>query len=186
MPGSEKPQAFFMKILEKEFEPYLDETLIQQRIKQMASDIDKDYQGRNPLFISVLKGAYIFTSDLLRALTIPHEVTFIQLSSYQGTASTGSVRQKIGLDQDLRGRNVIILDDIVDTGLTSEHLINQLNDLSPSSVEFGALLLKEEIFKERFPIRYVGFRVENKFLVGYGMDYNEFGRNLPSIYKIVD
>jgi len=165
------------------FEIYLDQDRIRTRIEELGIEISKDYKGKNPLFISVLNGSFVFAADLLRKIDIESEISFVKLSSYKGVQSTGVILEKIGLQQDLEGRHVIILDDIVDTGLTAKFLKDMLSENNSKSVEIASLLVKTEIFKNRYQIRYIGFQVENKFLVGYGMDYDEQGRNLPSIYK---
>jgi len=172
-----------MEVSGKQFEIYLDKDQIQIRIDELGLEISKDYEGKNPLFISVLNGSFIFTADLLRKIDIPSEVSFVKLSSYEGDQSTGVILEKIGLEQDLKGRHIIILDDIVDTGLTAKFLKDMLWESKPTTIEIASLLVKSDIFKNRYQIKYIGFQVENKFLVGYGMDYNEHGRNLPSIYK---
>ncbi len=172
-----------MEILGKEFEIYLDQDRIKARIEELGVEISRDYKGKNPLFISVLNGSFIFSADLLRKINIASEVSFVKLSSYEGDQSSGVILEKIGLNQPLEGRNVIILDDIVDTGLTAKFLKDKLSESKPQSIEIVSLLVKTDIFQDRYQIKYIGFQVENKFLVGYGMDYNEQGRNLPSIYK---
>lgn len=175
-----------MRILDKYFDLYIPEEKIASRVRQLGEKISEDYLNKDPIFVSILKGAFIFTSDLMKSMGGEPEVSFYQVSSYQGTKSTGKVEEKIRLDTDLENRHIIVLDDIVDTGLTCEYLKSQFLKFNPASIEFAAFLLKPEVFKGRFPIKYVGFEVENRFLVGYGMDYNEKGRNLSAIYKIRD
>ncbi|MDH3709583.1 MAG: hypoxanthine phosphoribosyltransferase [Cyclobacteriaceae bacterium] len=173
-----------MKVHDKEFEVFINYQDILDNIKSMAYQINEDYQGRSPLFIGVLNGVFMFAADLMKEITVPSEISFIKLASYQDLASTGQVKELIGLKEDLSGKDVIIMEDIVDTGETMHHLWQQLKALEPRSVEIATLLLKVDVFKKDIPLKYVGFKIPEKFVIGYGLDYNGHGRNLKDIYQI--
>jgi hypoxanthine phosphoribosyltransferase len=169
---------------DKMFVSYITAAEISRRVKEMATAIMEDMSGRNPLFLSVLNGSFIFAADLLRAMPIPLEVSFVKLASYCGTGSTGAVRRLIGLDETLIGRTVVIVEDIVDTGITMDNLIGDLSKLHPEEIRIATLLFKEEAFIRDFPIDYCGFTISNQFVVGYGLDYNGHGRNYSDIYTL--
>lgn len=171
------------KIHDKTFEIFIPSEQIADRVRSVAEAINHDYASHQPLFISVLNGAFMFTSDLIKYLRFFPEVSFIKFASYSGMASTGNIKQLIGLNEDLQGRDVVIVEDIIDTGLTMEQIITQVKAKKPKSVRVATLLFKPEPFKGDFKIDYVGFEIPNKFVVGYGMDYNGIGRNLPDIYQ---
>jgi hypoxanthine phosphoribosyltransferase len=171
-------------IHDKHFVPYLSADRIQQRIAEMAADISRDLQHRQPLLLSVLNGSFIFAADLMKSITIPAEISFVKLASYHGTGSTGTVKQLIGLDEQLQGRCVLIVEDIIDTGITMEYLLKELASHKPGEVRIASLLFKPDAFIRDFPIDYCGFSIPNDFIVGYGLDYNGLGRNYPDIYTI--
>jgi hypoxanthine phosphoribosyltransferase len=171
-----------MKILDLEFKHYKNSDEIRQAIKTLARQLDQDYVNRDPLFLVILNGAFIFAADLLRELKIPAEISFIKLSSYKKISSSGRVKELIGLNNPIFNRNIIILEDIIDTGLTLQYTIETLKDLGAASIEVVALFLKPESFKKNIDIRYVGFEIPGNFIVGYGMDYQGFGRNLKDVY----
>jgi hypoxanthine phosphoribosyltransferase len=173
-----------MIINEKEFVPYLEEEVIRERCAVLAEEIAKQYRDKNPLFLSVLNGSFIFTADLIRCFDFSLEVSFIQLSSYEKTQSSGLVRETIGMPSHIRGRHVIILEDIVDTGNTLQFLIQKLKGFEVSSVAIAAMFLKPDVFKNRFLVQYVGFNIPNNFVVGYGLDYDGYGRNLKGLYQL--
>lgn len=176
-------QGFFMlKLHDKEFRPYINEKDIREKLKSIALEIDKDYPDSIPIFISILNGAYIFTGDLLRTLEIEAEISFIKVRSYDGMNSSGKVTELIGFEQDLKGRDVIIIDDIVDSGLTMQDIIGKVSEMNPNSIKVCTMLFKKDAFKGNFKIDYYGFEIENKFVVGYGLDYNGLGRNYNDIY----
>ena len=174
-----------IKVHDKYFIPFLSETEIQKKIKELGLQISKDYDGKKPLFIAILNGSFMFAADLFKYLTINSEISFIKLASYRGMKSTGNVITSIGLDADLFGKDVIIIEDIVDTGKTLYNFLPKLNDHHPSSLKIAALLHKPEA--TRFPLNldYVGFSIPDKFVVGYGLDYDGLGRNLKEIYQVV-
>ena len=159
---------------------------IQQRVAELAADINKDYAGNQPLVLSLLKGSFVFTADLARHMSCPMEIEFVRYSSYSGTSSTGVVTEVIGLTTSVEGRDVLIVEDIVDSGLTILSALESLKKKSPKSIRVASLLLKPDALKFDVPIDYIGFRIPNDFIVGYGLDYNEFGRDLPGIYRLVD
>jgi hypoxanthine phosphoribosyltransferase len=171
-------------VRDKTFRTYLSEKDIQQRVVQMAEAINKDYKDKKPLFIGILNGAFMFASDLFRLLTIEAEITFIKLASYKGMKSTGNVVTSIGLDHDLYGRDVVIIEDIIDTGKTLHKFLPQLHHQQPASLKIAVLLHKPEALLFPLNIDYVGFSIPNKFVVGYGLDYNGLGRNLKEIYQL--
>ncbi len=173
-----------IKILDKEFVPYLSETEIDSAVEKVARQINADYQGKNPLFLVVLNGAFMFASDLLKKVDIPCEVSFVKLSSYQGTASTHTVRELIGLDHSIKDRDIIVVEDIIDTGITMAATLPGLRNFQAKSVRLATLLHKPDAFLKDFEIAYIGIKIPNKFVVGYGLDYDGYGRNLKEIYQI--
>jgi len=175
-----------IRVHDKDFEPYLPAESITAKIQGIASQIDRDYAGKKPLFVAILNGSFMFASDLFKAISIEAEICFIKLASYKGTKSSGQVITAIGLDTDLHGRNVIILEDIVDTGKTLSEFLPQLEHQQPASLKIAALLHKPEATVYPITVDYLGFSVPNKFLLGYGLDYDGLGRNIPSIYKLVE
>jgi len=175
-----------VKLLDKEFQISISADTINQSIEKLAERINIDYKGKNPLFIIVLNGAFMFASDLLKMVTIDCEITFVKLSSYVGTKSTHAVRELIGLDESLEGRSVIIVEDIIDTGITMANTIPKLQHLKAADVKIATLLFKPKAFQKDFAIDYIGMEIGNDFIVGYGLDYDGLGRNLPDIYKIVE
>lgn len=173
-----------MIIKDKEFVLYLKEENIKERCFQLAEEIGRQYRGKTPLFLSVLNGSFIFTSDLIRCLDFSLEINFIKLSSYESTQSTGLVKEIIGIPPQIKDRHVIILEDIVDTGNTINYLLQKLKEHSAASIAIAAMFLKPEIFKNKFPVQYVGFEIPDEFVVGYGLDYDGFGRNLKDLYQL--
>jgi hypoxanthine phosphoribosyltransferase len=174
-----------IKLHDKTFELFISAEKINRAIEEMAIKMNSDLAGKNPLFISILNGAFMFTSDLMKKLDFDCNLTFLKLSSYQGTSSTGEVKKLIGLNENIEGRTVIIIEDIVDTGITLEHIMKQLDELKPSEIKIATFLLKPDTFNGRFKPEYIGIEVPNDFIVGYGLDYNELGRNLKDIYVLV-
>ena len=175
-----------VKVRDKEFSLFLTAEDIDKAVDQVAEMINIDMEGRDPLFLCVLNGAFIFASDLLKKVTVDCEISFVKLSSYVGTKSTNTVRELIGLDQVLTDRTVVVIEDIIDTGLTMSYTMEKLRKLGASDVRIATLLFKPEAFKMNYPIDYMGIVIPNDFIVGYGLDYDGFGRNLPDIYKIIE
>ena len=177
--------ATTVTIKDKSFETYLSEETIQSRIKEISEQINIDYKGGKPFFIAILNGSFMFAADLFKHLTVDAEICFIKLASYEGLKSTGNVVTSIGLDDDLFGKEVIIVEDIVDTGKTLHHFLPKLMHQQPKSMRIASLLHKSEATV--YPIKpdYVGFDIPNKFVVGYGLDYDGLGRNLKEIYQLI-
>lgn len=173
-----------LTIRDKSFVPFISAETIQSRIADLADQINRDYVGKQPILIGILNGSVLFAADLLKNLTIPCEISFIRVSSYQQTASTGHLKQILGLSESLAGRDVIIVEDIVDTGLTISDVCEQLNAQQPASLAIATLLLKPDALQKPLDLQYVGFEIENKFVVGYGLDYDGLGRNNPAIYVL--
>jgi len=175
-----------IRVHDKQFEPYLNASTIASRIKEIAGNLNKDYAGKKPLFIAILNGSFMFAADLFKELNIDAEICFIKLASYKGTKSTGHVITAIGLDMDLFGREVVIVEDIVDTGKTLSEFLPQLEHQQPASLKIVALLHKPEATVFPIKIDYLGFSIPNKFVVGYGLDYDGLGRNIPEIFKLIE
>lgn len=175
-----------VKLKDKEFRVSIPQEKIQSAIKEMAKKINNDYKDKEvPLFISILNGSFMFTADLFKYIDFTCEVTFLKLTSYKGTASTGAVRQLIGVNEAIEGRDVIVLEDIVDTGITLEQILGQLKSFEPESVRVASLLFKPEAYQKDLTIDYIGMDIPNDFIVGYGLDYDGLGRNLPDIYTLI-
>jgi len=172
-------------IKDKTFETSIPEAQILERVKAVAERINHDYEGKTPLLLAVLNGAFMFAADLMRELTIPCEISFVKLASYQGTTSTGKIKEVIGINEDLAGRHVIIVEDIVDTGLTMKQMVEQLGTRNPASISICTLLLKPEKVQENLNIKYAAIQIPNDFIVGHGLDYDQLGRNLRDIYTVV-
>ena len=175
-----------VKLHDKRFSVSIGADKIDAAVQQVADKINEDYQGKNPLFLVVLNGAFMFASDLFKKLTIDCEVSFVKLSSYSGTSTTHVVRELIGLDEALTGRDVIVVEDIIDTGITMENTIQKLRHLQAADVKIVTLLYKPFAFQKDYAIDYIGIEIANDFIVGYGLDYDGLGRNLPDIYKIIE
>ncbi len=173
-----------IQVLDKTFVPYLEEAVIQTKISELAAQLNKDYAGKRPLFLSILNGSFLFTADLFKQITIEAEVSFIKLASYKGTSSTGNVITAIGLDINVKDRHIIILEDIIDTGKTLHHYLPQLDSMQPASVKIAVLLDKKEALQYPVNIDYSCFEIPNKFVVGYGLDYDGLGRNSKDIYQL--
>ena len=173
-----------IQVLDKTFEPYLKEAAIQEKITELAAQLNKDYAGKRPLFLSILNGSFLFTADLFKQITIEAEVSFIKLASYKGTSSTGNVITAIGLDTNVKDRHIVILEDIIDTGKTLHHYLPQLDSMQPASVKIAVLLNKKEALQYPVQVDYSCFDIPNKFVVGYGLDYDGLGRNSKDIYQL--
>jgi hypoxanthine phosphoribosyltransferase len=173
-----------IKVHDKEFIPFISEAAIEEQISKLADTLNKEYEGKKPIFLSILNGSFLFTADLFRKIKIDAEVCFIKLASYKGTSSSGNVITAIGLDANILGRDIIIVEDIIDTGKTLHHYLPQLEALQPASIKIAVLLNKKEALA--FPVKtdYHCFEIPNKFVVGYGLDYDGLGRNIPSIYQL--
>lgn len=175
-----------LKVHDKTFELYIEEAKIHASIEEVSKKITADYFDKNPIFIVVLNGAFMFAADLFKKLTFPCEVSFVKLSSYQGTQSTEVIRELIGLDENVEGRHVVVVEDIVDTGITIERMLEQLADLKVASVRVASMLFKPKAYLKKAKIDYVAIEIPNDFIIGYGLDYDGYARNLPDIYKVID
>ena len=175
-----------IKIHDKYFEPFILFDKINNAINKLADSINKDLEGRTPIFLVILNGSFMFAGDLLKKVDLPCEVSFVKLASYVGTQSTENVRQLIGFDEDIVGRTIIIVEDIIDSGITMENVLGQLESMGAADVRIATLLFKPEAFQKSYKIDYVGIEIPNDFIVGYGLDYDSQGRNLKDIYKIIE
>ena len=171
-----------IKVKDKDFTLFIARERIEKRVAELGALLAKDYEGKNPLMIGVLNGAFMFMAALVKAMNIPLEVSFLRLKSYQEMHSTGAVTELIGLEEGINGRNLLVIEDIIDTGLTMRYLVDRLYDLQPASVEVVTLLIKPDV-QQQFRPKYVGFEIPDRFVVGYGLDYEGYGRNLEGIYQ---
>jgi|SRR5688572_20102530 len=174
-----------VKVHDKSFETYLSEETIINRVKEIAAAINKDYAGKRPFCIAILNGSFMFASDLFKYISVDAEICFIKLASYKGMKSSGNIVTSIGLDDDLFGKDVIIVEDIVDTGKTLHNFLPRLLHQQPRSLKIATLLHKPEATEYPLTLDYIGFEIPNKFVVGYGLDYDGLGRNLKEIYQLV-
>jgi hypoxanthine phosphoribosyltransferase len=172
-----------MKVKDLEFKKLIAASKIEERVVALAAEINRDYKDKSPILLPILNGSFMFASDLMKELKIPCRVSFVKISSYSGTASTGQLKTLIGHEESLFNQDVLILEDVVDTGLTLEKIIEELRGLGAKSVEAISLLRKAPAREKKIDVKYVGFDLENDFVVGYGMDYDGLGRNLKDIYK---
>ncbi len=174
-----------IRIKDKTFKPFITEAQLMEKIKAVAERLNKDMAGKNPLLLAVLNGSFMFAADLMRCLTIPCEISFIKIASYQGTSSTGQIQDVIGINQDLTDRTIIIVEDIVESGLTMKHTLDLLKSHNPKSIHICTLFQKPELLKTDIKIDYVAIPIPNDFIVGYGLDYDQQGRQLRDIYTLV-
>lgn len=174
-----------IRVHDKEFTPYLSADEIEVQVQRVADEINKDYEGKRPLFVAILNGSFIFAADLLKKVNVEAEICFIKLASYKGVKSTGKVITAIGLDAELYGRDVIIVEDIVDTGKTLSQFLPQLEHHHPASLKIASLLHKPDACVHPIKIDYLGFTIPDKFVLGYGLDYDGLGRNTKDIYQLV-
>ena len=175
-----------VKIKDKTFRTFIPESEIQSKVKAVAEKLNKDMAGKNPLFLAVLNGSFIFAADLMRYLSIPCEISFVKLASYEGTSTTGRVKELVGLNDDISGRTVVIVEDIVDTGLTMQRLLETLRAKNPKEIRIATLLVKPDKLQVDLKIDYVAMNIPNDFIVGYGLDYDGYGRNFRDIYIVED
>ena len=173
-------------IKDKDFKVSIKEEDILKEVDRVAAAINRDLAGKNPLFLAVLNGSFMFASDLMKRIAIPCEISFVKLASYQGVTSTGKVRDVIGINENLTGRTIVIVEDIVESGTTMQHMLETLGTYSPESIHIATLLVKPEKLKVNLNIEYVAMNIPNDFIVGYGLDYDGFGRNYKDIYTVVE
>lgn len=175
-----------VKVKDKTFRTFIPEAEIQQRVKAVADKLNEDLKDKNPLFLAVLNGSFVFAADLMRMITIPCEISFVKLASYQGTVSSGKIKEVIGINEDLKSRTVVIVEDIIDTGFTMKRMLEQLGTRDPESLHICTLLVKPGKLQVPLNIEYAAMEIPNDFIVGYGLDYDQQGRNLRDIYTIVE
>lgn len=175
-----------IQLLDKEFSLSIPASDIKRAIWQMADKINRDLKDKNPLMVCILNGSFMFSADLMKLVEFPCQISFVKLASYEGMGSTGKVKELIGFNEELKGRTVVLLEDIVDTGVTVENSVEQLLQTGASEVIVATLLYKPEACKKDIKLDYVGMEIPNDFIVGYGLDYNGYGRNLPDIYSLVE
>jgi len=175
-----------MKILDKEFEIFIPKEKIHQRIQELANDLSYKLEGKDPLFVAILNGAFMFASDLFKEISIPARITFIKTASYEGTETTGRVQKLIGLKEEIKDQHIVLVDDIFDTGLTMQAVCEEMRKQNPASVSVLTLLDKVSKHKTDLRIDFKGFEIPDKFVLGYGLDYNGYGRNLKDIYALAD
>lgn len=176
-----------IKVLDKEFELFIPYEKIRSVVDKMGEEMNRDLAGKKPLFLCVLNGAFMFAADIFKRISLlDAEISFVKLASYEGTSSTGRVKELIGLNEDLEGRTVVVLEDIIDTGITIENTIKQIQAKNAAEVYVATLLLKPDALIKEVKMDYIGLEIPNDFIVGYGLDYDGCGRNLIDIYKVVD
>ena len=173
-------------VKDKQFALSLSEERIRQRVAETAAQISEELSGKNPLFLAVLNGSFVFAADLMRGITTPCEVNFVRFSSYDGMNSTGTVKELLGLNQSLKGRTVVVVEDIIDSGLTMQELLVYLQKFEPAELKVASLLVKPGNLQVKLNVDYTCFEIPNDFIVGYGLDYDGYGRNLPAIYTVVE
>ena len=173
-----------IQLHDKCFEIFIDRDTISDRIEALAELINNDYRGKTPIILCILNGSFIFTADLVRYFNFPLTVEFVRYSSYEGTSSTGKINKMLGVKSEIEGKDVLIVEDIIDTGYTLSNAIVELKKKKPSSVKVASLLLKPDALQHDVPCDYIGFEIPNKFVVGFGLDYDELGRDLPEIYQL--
>jgi len=179
------PGMDIVKVFDKTFRLSIPERDILDAVDRIAGNLNRDFHGKDPLFIAVLNGAFIFASDLFKRLDFPCSISFVKLASYEGSESSGLVKKIIGLNESIQGREVVVIEDIIDTGISMKSMIRQLEELGPENIHIASLLFKPDAFQEDFTIDYIGLNIPNDFIVGYGLDYNGYGRNLKGIFTIV-
>lgn len=175
-----------IQIKDKTFALSIDGQSIQKEVTRVANEINRDLKDESPIFVSVLNGSFMFTADLMKQIDIPCKVTFVKLASYEGVASTGVIKEVVGLSEDIQGKTVVIVEDIVDTGLTMQRLVETLGTRNPKAIHIATLLVKPDKLQVELDIKYCAMQIPNDFIVGYGLDYDGYGRNYPDIYTIAE
>ena len=179
-------ESRIVQVHDRYFKPFIGEEAIQEEVSRLAGEMNRDLAGKDPIFLGILNGAFMFASDLYKQLTFPCQITFLKLASYSGTESTGSVKQLIGINRDLKDRVVVVLEDIVVTGVTLETIIRQLRGYEPQEIRVATFLHKPDATVREVKLDYVGMRIPNDFILGYGLDYDGYGRNFREIYQLVE
>ena len=174
-----------IRILDKTFREYISEKEIGERVEELAEKINKDFAGKEVVFLGILNGAFLFAADLFKKIDLKARISFVKLASYEGTKTSGSIKELIGWNEDIKNKQIIVIEDIIDTGNTIERIVGELTIRNASGIKIAALLLKPKAYTKRIPIDYIGFEIPNDFVVGYGLDYDGYARNLPSIYTLI-
>ena len=174
-----------IRILDKDFRELLSEKVIQQRIEELAGQINNGLKGKEVVFLGILNGAFLFAADLFRRINFPARISFVKLASYQGTSSSGTIKELIGWNEDIKNKTIVVVEDIVDTGNTLERIVDELVIRKAFEVRIAAMLFKPAAYTKNIQLDYIGFEIPNDFVVGYGLDYDGFGRNLPSVYTLI-
>jgi hypoxanthine phosphoribosyltransferase len=174
-----------IRILDKTFREYISEEEIQKRIDVLAAQMNSELAGKDVVFLGILNGAFLFAADLFRRIKLDVRISFVKLASYEGTSSSGSIKELIGWNEDIKNKTIVVIEDIVDTGNTLDRIVDELVIRKAAEIRIAALLFKPKAYKKDIPVDYVGFEIPNDFVVGYGLDYNGYGRNLPSVYTLV-
>ena len=175
-----------IQVLDKKFREFIPEQEINEKIKKMADQINKDFAGEEVVFLGILNGAFLFAAELFKRIDLKARISFVKLASYEGTSSSGTIKELIGWNEDIRNKYIIITEDIVDTGNTLERIVDELVIRKASGIKIATLLLKPDAYTKDIPIDYIGFKIPNDFVIGCGLDYNGYGRNLPSIYTLIN
>ena len=174
-----------VRVLDKEFETSIPESAIQDAVRAVAEKINRDLEGKDPLFVCILNGAFMFAADLMKCVSIPCEISFVKVASYAGTSTTGKVKELIGFNENLDGRTIVLVEDIVDTGITIDMLRKQVSAKGAADVRVATMLYKPDSFRMDIKPEYIGLNIPNDFIVGHGLDYNGYGRNLKDIYTLI-
>jgi hypoxanthine phosphoribosyltransferase len=175
-----------IQVLDKKFREFIPEQEINEKIKKMADQINKDFAGEEVVFLGILNGAFLFAAELFKRIDLKARISFVKLASYEGTSSSGTIKELIGWNEDIKNKYIIIIEDIVDTGNTLERIVDELVIRKASGIKIATLLLKPDAYTKDIPIDYIGFKIPNDFVIGCGLDYNGYGRNLPSIYTLIN
>jgi hypoxanthine phosphoribosyltransferase len=174
-----------IQILDKKFNEYLTEKVIQHRVEELAKQVNSELAGKEVVFLGILNGAFLFAADLFRRIDFPSRISFVKLASYKGTSSSGSIKELIGWNEDIKNKTIVVVEDIIDTGNTLERIVDELIMRKAAEIRIAALLYKPDAYTKQIPLHYIGFEIPNDFVVGYGLDYDGFGRNLSSVYSLV-
>lgn len=175
-----------IRILDKKFREMITEEAIQKRIDELAGQINLDLAGKDVVFLGILNGAFLFAADLFRKIRLEARISFVKLASYEGTSSSGTIRELIGWNEDIKDKSIVVIEDIVDTGNTLERIVDELVMRKARDVRIATLLFKPAAYTKNIPVNYAGFEIPNDFVIGYGLDYDGFGRNLPSVYTLIN
>ena len=172
-------------ILDKTFREFITKDVIRSRIEELAKQINNDLAGKDVVFLGILNGAFLFAADLFRHIEMNARISFVKLASYEGTSSSGTIKELIGWNEDIKNKTIVVIEDIVDTGNTLERIVDELNIRKASEIKIAAMFHKPAAYKKNIHLDYVGFEIPNDFVVGYGLDYDGYGRNLPSVYSLI-